>query len=138
MRAARLSAEELSAQGKKAAAIRWEKSKLLKEEPMVALAAPQPTQPEAVRAVPEPVKRPEPRMESRDSNVILTLREQGYEVGEPALHPDGFWRVNVRTREFSAWVTTGEELLDLAAGRLTLEAVMKRRQTGHRSAVAGG
>lgn len=106
---------------------------------MMALTAPEPTQPEALRAIPEQVKRPEPRMESRDSNVILTLREQGYEVGEPALHPDGFWRVNVRTREFSAWVTTGEELLDLAAGRLTLEAVMKRRQTQHRNAaVAGG
>ena len=138
MRAARLSAAELSAQGKRAAVIRWEKSKLLKEEPMVALAAPEPIRPEAARAIPEPVKRPEPRVEARDSNVILTLREQGYEVGDPALHPDGFWRVNVRTREFSAWVTTGEELLDLAAGRLTLEAVMKRRQTGHRSAIAGG
>jgi hypothetical protein len=137
MRAAKLSAEELSAQGKRAAAIRWEKSKPLKEEPMVALAPPEPIQPEAVSAPPEPVKRPEPRMEARDSNVILTLREQGYEVGEPAMHPDGLWRVNVRNRDYSAWVTTGEEVLDLAAGRLTLEAVMKRRQVEQRSAAAG-
>jgi len=138
MRAAKLSAEELSAQGRIAAAARWGRSKMLKEEPVAALSPPEPTQPEAVSAQPEPVKRPEPRMEARDSNLILTLREQGHEVGEPALHPDGFWRVNVRNREFSAWVTTGEELLDVAAGRLTLDAVMKRRQMEHRSAVAGG
>lgn len=48
MRAAKLSAAELSAQGKRAAAIRWEKSKLLKEEPVVRLAPPDSTKPEAV------------------------------------------------------------------------------------------
>src|SRR5450631_4116644 len=138
MRAAKLSAQELSAQGRRAAVIRWQKAKLLQEVPTVVLSPPQSTQAEAVRTPPEQARRPEPRMESRDSNVILTLREQGYEVGEPALHPDGFWRVNVRSRELSAWVTTGEELLDLAAGRLPLEAVMKRRQTEQRSAAAGG
>ena len=138
MRAARLSAEELSAQGKRAAAIRWGKVEVPKEEPMVGIALPEPARVEAVIAPPESVRTPEPRIESRDSNVILTLKEQGYEVGELVLHPDGFWRVNVRSREFSAWVTAGEELLDLAAGRLTLEAVMKRRQMERRSAVAGG
>ena len=105
---------------------------------MVVLSPPEPTQPEALNVPPQPVRRPEARMEARDSNAILTLREQGYEVGEPALHPDGFWRVNVRSRDFSAWVTAGEELLEVAAGRLTLEAVMKQRQMERRSAVAGG
>ena len=101
------------------------------------LSPPEPTQPEAL-ASQQPVKIPEARMDARDSNAILTLREQGYEVGDPALHPDGFWRVNVRSRDFSAWVTAGEELLEVAAGRLTLEAVMKQSQMERRSAVAGG
>ena len=138
MRAAKLSAEELSAQGKRAATIRWQKSRPPEEEPVLDLTPPEPIKPEVVSAPPEPVRRPEPRLESRDSNVILTLKEQGYEVGEPALHPDGFWRVNVRSRDFSAWVNTGEELLDVAAGRLLAEAVMKQRQTDQRSAAAGG
>ena len=139
MRAAKLSAEELSAQGKRAATIRWQKSRPPEEEPVLDLTPPEPIKPEVVSAPPEPViRRPEPRLESRDSNVILTLKEQGYEVGEPALHPDGFWRVNVRSHHFSAWVTTGQELLDVAAGRLTLEAVMKQRQTEQRSAAAAG
>lgn len=125
MRAAKLSAEQLSAQGKNAAAARWRRSTPVKEEPV------------AVLAPPEPLSRPQERVEGRDSNAILTLTEQGYEVGEPALHPDGMWRVSVRSREFSAWATSGEELLDLAAGRLTLEAVMKRRQAEQRSAAAG-
>lgn len=137
MRAAKLSAEELSAQGRKAAAIRWGKVGGLKQQPTVDLALPELTPVEAVIAPPEVVRTPEPRIESRDSNVILTLKEQGYEVGEPVLHPDGLWRVNVRSHEFSAWVTTGDELLDVAAGRLTLEAVMRRRQTERRSAAAG-
>lgn len=137
MRAAKLSAEELSAQGKRAAAARWGRSKLPEEEPIVVLSPPEPTQPEAL-ASQQPVKIPEARMDARDSNAILTLREQGYEVGDPALHPDGFWRVNVGSRDFSAWVTAGEELLEVAAGRLTLEAVMKQRQMERRSAVAGG
>ena len=138
MRAAKLSAEELSAQGRRAAAIRWGKAEVRREEPTVELALPESSRAEAVIAPSEAVRIPELRIQSRDSNVILTLREQGYEVGEPALHPDGLWRVNVQSREFSAWVTTGEELLDLAAGRLTLEALMKRRQMERRSATAGG
>lgn len=138
MRAAKLSAEELSAQGKRAATIRWQKSRPPEEEPVLDFTPPEPIKPEVVIAPPEPVRRPEPRLESRDSNVILTLKEQGYEVGEPALHPDGLWRVNVRSHHFSAWVTTGQELLDVAAGRLTLEAVMKQRQTEQRSAAAAG
>ena len=125
MRAAKLSREQLSAQGKKAAAVRWGKTALPKEDPMVDLAPP------------ELPPRVEARVKGRDLNAILTLKEQGYEVGEPALHPDGLWRVSVRSQESSAWATIGEELLDLAAGRLTLEAVMKRRQAEQRSAAAG-
>jgi hypothetical protein len=80
----------------------------------------------------------EATFEGRDSNAILALKEQGYEVGEPARHPDGLLRVNVRSHDVSAWVTTGKELLDLAAGRVTLDEIMDRRRKEHRSTAAGG
>ena len=88
-----------------------------------------------VEAKPEPVRPVEAALEGRDSNAMLALREQGYEVGEPATHPDGVRRVALRSHDVSAWVTTGTELLDLAAGRVTLAEVLGRR---HRSAAAGG
>jgi hypothetical protein len=134
-RAAKLSAEELSEQGKRAAGVRWAKAKLTGEsaagDGTADLGNPEPVRSELVREV-------ETNLEGRDSNVIQALREQGYEVGEPAMHPDGFRRVNVRSHEVSAWVTTGKELLDLAAGRVTLEEIMNRRRNEHRTAAAGG
>ena len=86
----------------------------------------------------KPVREAEANFDGHDSNAIQALGDQGYEVGEPALHPDGFTRVNVRSHDVSAWVTTGEELLDLAAGRVTLEEIMNRRRSERRSAAAGG
>ena len=65
----------------------------------------------------------------RDSNVILALREQGYEVGEPVAHPDGFTRVDVRSHDVSAWVSVGQELLNLAAGRVTLAEIESRQRS---------
>ncbi|MBZ5636906.1 MAG: phage major capsid protein [Acidobacteriia bacterium] len=135
-RAAKLSAEELSEQGKRAAGVRWSKAKLTGESPAGDGSRPVSGNPEPVRS--ELVREVQTNLDGRDSNVIQALREQGYEVGEPAMHPDGFRRINVRSHEVSAWVTTGKELLDLAAGRVTLEEIVNRRRNEHRTAAAGG
>jgi hypothetical protein len=136
-RAATLSAEQLSEQGRRAAAARWAKSKPAGE----ALEAREERLDAAKLEPPSPAKaEPETGKEvtvNFDSNAILALREQGYEVGEPALHPDGLTRVAVRSHDVSAWVTTGVELLDLAAGRATLEEIVNRRRREHLSAAAG-
>jgi hypothetical protein len=133
-RAATLPPEELSLQGKRAAAARWAKSKSTvgSSEEHVQNSE----KPELV-PMPEPAKMAE-ATQVRESNVILALKEQGYEVGEPAVHPDGFMRVAVRSRDVFAWVSMGIELLDLAAGRVTLEEIMNRRRSEHRSAAAAG
>jgi hypothetical protein len=128
-RAANLSAEKLREQAKIAAAARWAKSKPTVEPP---------EREGPNSAKPQPVAELEATFEGRDSNAILALREQGYEVGEPARYPDGLLRVNVRSHDVSAWVTTGTELLDLAAGRVTLDEIMNRRRSEHRSTAAGG
>jgi hypothetical protein len=129
-RAANLSAEDLSAQGKSAAAARWAKWRPTKEplngsgESRIS-ARPEPV----VEAKPEAVRRVETTVESRDSNVILALREQDYEVGDPVAHPDGLIRVDVRSHDVSAWVSVGQELLDLAAGRVTLDEIKNRQRS---------
>ena len=134
-RAAKLSAEELSDQGKRAAAARWANSKLTaKSEGHVQI--PDSEKPELV-PMPATARMAE-TAQVRESNVVLSLKEQGYEVGEPALHPDGFTRVAVRSHDVSAWASMGAELVDLAAGRVTLEEIMNRRRSEHRSAAAGG
>ncbi len=132
-RAATLSAEELSKQGKRAAAARWAKSKRL--EALLEIQKPSPEESEPAL---KPVRDAETNFDGHDSNAIQALRDQGYEVGEPARHPDGFMRVNVSSHDVSAWVTTGKELLDLAAGRAVLEEIMNRRRSEQRSAAAGG
>ena len=86
----------------------------------------------------EPTRVVEASVEGREANVILALREQGYEVGEPVVHPDGLTRVHVRSHDVSAWVTIGTELLDLAAARVTLEDILDRRRSEHRRAAAAG
>jgi len=138
-RAATLTAEELSEQGKRAAAVRWASLKPKLESSEGYSEEPDSAKPEQVsEARSEPVREVEASFDSHDSNAIQALRDQGYEVGEPAIHPDGCVRVNVRSHDVSAWVTTGRELLDLAAGRATLEEIMNRRRSEHRSAAAGG
>ena len=139
-RAANLSAEDLSAQGKKAAAARWTKARPAEERVTGGAESPVSARPDPVieanlEAATVPATKAVATAEGRDSNAMLALREQGYEVGEPATHPDGIMRVGVRSQDVSAWVTTGAELLDLAAGRVTLEGIVSRR---HRSAAAAG
>lgn len=120
-RAANLSAEELSEQAKRAAAARWAKARAPKIELVVN----------------EPVPQAGTPFDGHDSNAIQALKDQGYEVGEPAQHPDGVTRVNVRSHDVSAWVATGTELLDLAAGRVTLEILNRRREERRNAAAAG-
>jgi hypothetical protein len=131
-RAANLSVEELSQQGRRAAAARWAKPK--SPEATLEIQMPSPETEPAMK----PVPKAEANLGGYDSNAIQALRDQGYEVGEPAVHPDGFLRVNVRSHDVSAWVTAGKELLDLAAGRVALEEIMNRRRSEQRSAAAGG
>lgn len=67
--------------------------------------------------------KPEPSHES----VIQALKSQGYEVGETAVQ-DGQVRIVVRSNDGSALVTLGQELHELAAGRLTLAQLAARRR----------
>ena len=87
-RAANLSAEKLREQARIAAAARWAKLK-----PTVESTEREPSD----SPKPQPAAELEAPFEGRDSNAILALREQGYEVGEPARHPDG------RPRSGWAW-----------------------------------
>ena len=129
-RAANLSAEDLSALGKKAATVRWAKTRLLKAPLKGGDESRIPANPEPViAATPDTVRRVETIVESRDSNAMLALREQGYEVGEPVAHPDGFTRIDIRSHDLSAWVSVGQELLDLAAGRVTLDEIKNRQRS---------
>lgn len=120
----------VSAQGKKAAAARWANTRLLQAPLNSGDESPISANPEPlVEAKPDTVRRVEANVEGRDSNVILALREQGYEVGEPVVHPEGCTRVDVRSHDLSAWVSVGQELLDLAAGRVTLDEIKNRQRS---------
>lgn len=76
-----------------------------------------------------PVKPERTNVASRDS-MIQALRDQGYEVGEAARHPDGQERILVRSHDRSAWVNVIEELQDLLASRTTLAELAGRRAGG--------
>ena len=69
------------------------------------------------------------RIPSRES-IVQALRDQGYEVGESARHPDGQERIPVRSQDRSAWVGLGQELQELAAARITLAELAARRAAG--------
>ena len=56
---------------------------------------------------------------------LEVLKEQGFEIGESVIH-DEHVRVRIRSREDSALVEIGQELWDLAAGRLTLADIARR------------
>jgi hypothetical protein len=67
-----------------------------------------------------------------NESVIDALREQGFEIHESVMSTEGMI-YGVRSKEDSAWVKGGDELLDLAAGRITLAEIAvrqpKRKQT---------
>ena len=56
---------------------------------------------------------------------LEVLKEQGFEIGESVIH-DAHVRIRVRSRDASALVEIGQDLWDLAAGRLTLADVSRR------------
>jgi hypothetical protein len=59
-------------------------------------------------------------------SMIEALREQGFEVHESVMSTEGVI-YGVRSAVTSAWVKGGAELLDLAAGRITLAQIAVRQ-----------
>jgi hypothetical protein len=109
-------------QGPNPAVSRPEISK--KTPDVIAPPPPESAPPPSPSQAPEtPASRPPPSHES----VLEALKAQGYEVGETAVQ-DGQAVIVVRSTEGSALVTLGQELHDLAAGRLTLAKIVARRR----------
>ena len=65
-------------------------------------------------------------MDGLSESVIDALREQGFEIHESVMPIEGMI-YGVRSTEGSAWVKGGEELLGLAAGRITLSEIAVRQ-----------
>ena len=65
-------------------------------------------------------------MDDVPESVIQALREQGFEIHESVMSMDGMI-YGVRSTTASAWVKGGGELLDLAAGRITLAEIVVRQ-----------
>lgn len=123
----------------RAAAIKWLLDWALKQKPSVRSLVPEPEEdrpaevrprepPEQLRAsdADKPKHAPVPSLDS----MIQALRDQGYEVGEAARHPDGQERILVRSHDRSAWVNVDQELQDLVAARITLAQISARRTAG--------
>jgi hypothetical protein len=123
----------------RAAAIKWLLDWALKQNPSVRNLMQDPDEEHSAEVgplqppVPSPVvqaAKPErATLASRDS-MIQALRDQGYEVGEAARHPDGQERILVRSHDRSAWVNAVQELQDLVASRTTLAELAARRAAG--------
>jgi hypothetical protein len=64
--------------------------------------------------------------EDLNESVIQALREQGFEIHESVMSTEGMI-YGVRSTAASAWVKGGAELLDLAAGRITLAEIAVRQ-----------
>ena len=121
----------------RAAAIKWLLDWALTQKPSVRDLMPEPEETLQVEvASVQPATR-SPATEtakpatvaSRDS-MIQALRDQGYEVGEAARHPDGQERIPVRSHDRSAWVNVVQELQDLVASRTTLAELSAKRAAG--------
>ena len=65
-------------------------------------------------------------MDGLSESVIEALREQGFEIHEGVMSTEGMI-YGVRSSVTSAWVKGGDELLDLAAGRITLAEIAVRQ-----------
>jgi hypothetical protein len=123
----------------RAAAIKWLLDWALKQKPSArsVTQGPEEEPPAEARRIEPPVESPmldAPKpgsapAPSRES-MMQVLRDQGYEVGEAARHPDGQERILVRSQDRSAWVNAGQELQDLAAARMTLAEISARRAAG--------
>ena len=122
----------------RAAAIKWLLDWALKQKPSVRnlMQEPEEEHSSEVGPIQPPVQTAAPAAKpdratvaSRDS-MIQALRDQGYEVGEAARHPDGQERILVRSHDRSAWVNVVQELQDLGASRTTLAELSTRRAAG--------
>jgi hypothetical protein len=126
----------------RAAAIKWLLDYALKQKPSLKNVKPEIDDDEipselAVVPLPSspPPALPEPATPARVSHpsresMIQALKDQGYEVGEAVRHSDGHERILVRSHDHSAWVGDGQELQDLAAGRLNLGELSAKRAAG--------
>ena len=65
-------------------------------------------------------------MDGVSESVIQALREQGFEIHESVMSTEGMI-YGVRSSVASAWVKGGDELADLAAGRITLAEIAVRQ-----------
>ena len=65
-------------------------------------------------------------MDGLSESVIEALREQGFKIHESVMSTEGMI-YGVRSSVTSAWVKGGDELLDLAAGRITLAEIAVRQ-----------
>jgi hypothetical protein len=65
-------------------------------------------------------------MDSVSESLIQTLREQGFEIHDRVMSTEGMI-YGVRSTSTSAWVKGGEELLNFAAGRITLAEIAVRQ-----------
>jgi hypothetical protein len=65
---------------------------------------------------------------ARNAAALEALKEQGFEIGESVMRQDGRVQHAIRSKNESAWVETGQELWNLAAGRLTLANINDRRR----------
>ena len=65
-------------------------------------------------------------MDGLSESVVEALREQGFEIHESVMSTEGMI-YGVRSTVTSAWVKGGDELLDLAAGRITLAQIAVRQ-----------
>lgn len=123
----------------RAAAIKWLLNWALKQKPSMRSLTQEPEEdiPPEVRPIEPPAQRavtnaPKPERATVPSleSMIQALKDQGYEVGEAARHPDGQERILVRSHDRSAWVNAVQELQDLAAARTTLAEISDRRAAG--------
>jgi hypothetical protein len=62
---------------------------------------------------------------ARNDAVLEVLKEQGFEIGESVIHNEHV-RVWIRSKNDSALVQIGRDLVELAAGRLTLAEIARR------------
>ena len=68
-------------------------------------------------------------MEGDHNDAALgALKGQGFAIGEAVIYQDGRVQYGISSENDSAMVEIGQELWDLAAGRLTLLEINARRQ----------
>jgi hypothetical protein len=111
----------------RAGAIKWLLDWALRQAPKPEVAAPMEV-PKATEKPPAQTTKVGVGMSHESA--IQALKDQGYEVGETGMPQNGQMRIVVRSSDRSALVTVGQELQELAAGRVTLAEIAARRSAG--------